>query len=231
MTKVKAFNNPGKGFRPSSGLTVEVDGLQQTAFLLARVTNEELPKNMNAYHARQIGVLTQRARQNFEESVTRPNESGARVHARMSGRFVFGGDSGTFRGKIINEPSTDQYGFGYPDIATADRRTNYVWRTLEFGLAPHPQAIKHPFAPIGRAKFPSKFTFLPFSGGGGVFTPRGAGSGPSGVLVTPRGRVIRRVPHPGIAPRQFITRAFEALTQTVVEGYSTVTAQTYKDFR
>ena len=233
MTDVSVPNFPNlkTGFKGATRLTVEVDGLQQSAALLARVTNVDFRKNINSYHARQLGILTQRSRQYFEESVSRPNESGARSHARQTGKFGFGQKSGgAFVGLTINDPDNDQYGFGYPDIAKADSATNYVWRSLEFGLKPHPGAVRDQFGPIGQHKFPSRFTFLPFSGGG-VFTPRGKGSGPSGTLVTPRGRIVKRVKAPGWPARLFITRAFNDVAGNITEGYNTVVAQTYKDFK
>lgn len=229
--RARSEGNLVSGFK-GSRLIVEVEGLQQTAALLARVTNVEFRKNINAFHGRQIGILSQRARDYFEESVSRPNESGARSHARQTGKFGFGQRSGgAFVGVTINEPELDQYGFGYPDIARADRVTNYVWRSLEFGLKPHPGAVRDQFAPIGVHKFPSSFTFLPFSGPGGVFTPRGKGSGPTGTLVTPRGRVVRRVKAPGWPARLFITRAFNDVAANITDGYQTVVAETYKDFK
>lgn len=228
---VPGFPNLKIGFKGAANLTVEVDGLRQTAFLLARVTNVNLRKNLAAFHGRQIGILTQRARQYFESEKLRPDESGSRPNARFTGKFDFGSrGGGTFVGVPINDEANDQYGFGYPDIARADRRTHYVWRSLEFGLRPHPGAIKGPFSPIGSARFPKRFTFLPFTGRGRLH-PSAAGSAATGTLVTPRGRIVARVKHPGIAPKLFITRAFEDTAANLVDGYSTVLGQTYKDFK
>jgi hypothetical protein len=230
----KSEANLVSGFKGSK-LTVEWQGLKQTTFLLAHVTNVEFRKHINEFHGRRIGILTQRARKYFEQDIRRPDESGARRHARETQKFTFGKKAGgAFVGVVINEPATDQYGFGYPDIARADTATNFVWRTLEFGLKPHPAAISHPFGPVGSARFPTMFTFKPFTGPGGVLYPRGgrgSGSAAVGTLVTPQGRVIKKVAHPGIAPKQFITRAFNDVAQTMDKGYRTVVAQTYKDFK
>ena len=235
MTKAK--NTVGKNAKVStrvagSKYTFEIDGLVQTSFLMAAVVNEDLPNNLNQFHARQLGIISQRAERIFEEQVTRPNESGRREGMRETGKFLFGRRSGgAFKGVSLNDESANVYGFGYPDVQHADTTTHFVWRSLEFGLRPHPRAIQHEFGPRGHGKFPRRFTFIPFTGKQGYLSPRGGPAGPVGTLITPRGQIVKKVAHPGIAPRQFITRAFEQTAQNMPQGYSEVIGRTYKDFR
>lgn len=223
--QVKAFKGSG---RKSS--TVEWQGLEQTAFLLAQIVNVDLPKRLNALHTNKIGLLTKYAESMFHHEALRPDESGHRPEKRMTQQFTFGGKGAAFRGFLIEEGNIQ--GFGYPDVQQADAKTNFVWRSLEFGLtgAKH-TAIANPFAPRGVAKFPSRFTFLPFAKGRGLFEPRGGGPArPRGKLVTPQGRILKTVTHPGIEPKLFITRAFNQVAEGMDRSYRQELASTFAKF-
>lgn len=221
-----------------AAIRVEWQGIQQTAFLLAAICNEKLPGTLNASHTRMMGVVGKRAEANFEGSIRRPNERGERGGPRETGHFTFGKDQGgAFIGVPIRPDSPggkkDEYGFGYPNIKVADQKTNFVWRALEFGLTGAKYtAVNNEFAPRGIAKFPSRFTFLPFRSGppNGSLVPKGSGSAPSGTLVTPKGRVLKTVAHPGIKPKLFITNAFNETVGGMDREYQTVLATTFKDF-
>ena len=121
-------------------------------------------ENLHAVHAQHLGQLANKARANFYSDIKRPAETGeGKGGRRETGNFTFGGSGSAFVGRLIEEG--DKIGFGWPDVDQADRSTNFVWRSLEFGLAGHtagPSARFSelaPYMPIGHHKLPRAFWF------------------------------------------------------------------------
>jgi hypothetical protein len=125
-----------------------------------------LKKNTLQSAGKSIGGINSRAKANFEAIVKRPGETGeGKERGRQTGNFTFGrkGVAGVaFSGNTF-EHSKGVFGFGYPNISQADKKTNYVWRSLEYGLA----GIHHkptsffanPSFPQGEHKLPKRFYF------------------------------------------------------------------------
>jgi len=79
------------------------------------------------------GVMRQ-AESNFYSSIRRGGETGeGKERGRQTDNFTFGGEGAAFHSSAFTI-SKDLFGFGFPFIPDADKRTNYVWRSLEFGL-------------------------------------------------------------------------------------------------
>ena len=136
----------------------------------------------------------------------------------------------TFRGRIIKEGNCLRIRLS--DHCQGGSEDQFRLALIGVGAFSNPGAIKNEFSPRGRAMFPAKFTFLPFSKQQGVFYPAAKGKArPSGKLVTPRGQVLRTVAAPGIPARLFITRAFQRVAETMDAAYRQVTATTFAKFK
>ncbi len=109
------------------------------------------------------GVMRQ-AESNFYSSIIRRGEEGEGTErGRQTGNFSFGGESAAFHASAF-KISKDLFGFGFPFIPDADKRTNYVWRSLEFGLsgkyhAPTTFLDLSELFPRGQHQLPRRFYF------------------------------------------------------------------------
>lgn len=214
------------------------DGIKRTTAALIAITKSEIPKTLDNIHLRAIGTLSGKAERIFKESIRRRDEHGWRPEARETTNFTFGGGihgGRAFTGVLINPTTSglkDTYGFGYPNVPQADEKTHFVWRSLEFGLAPAP-VVPSEFAPRGKAQFPTKFTFIPFRTGigRGSLQPLSRTAARTGSLMTPQGRFLKKVAHPGIHPKQFITTAFEETVPLMNAEYQKMLGSTFKDWR
>jgi len=123
-----AFN---PGFR-----TVKKDGFTVMAHAVqAMVVNMDFNSIESA--ARNLGTVVRASEARFNSQTLRPGEVGVGSGGRReTGNFTFGTLArGSFTGTQFEDKDTHTFGFGFPDIAKADQRTNFVWRSLEFGLA------------------------------------------------------------------------------------------------
>ena len=153
-------------------------------------------ENASQAAVRAIGTLSQRSKNIFESNKLRPQETGWREGDRMTGRFGFGrrdADSKAFVGRVFTDDTkpVGRLGFGFPDVAQADAKTNYVWRSLEFGLRGTEHSPSTLSDLVDRSLFPKKPMKLPkhyyfrpqFKGGGDVMHL----GGPKAPKVKPRG--------------------------------------------
>ena len=150
-------------------LRIGLGGVEQLPTLFTKATSN-FRENLHAVHAQYLGQLANRARSNFYSSIQRPAESGEGEGSRReTGHFTFGGDGSAFVGRLMEKGN--RYGFGWPDVDRADQATNFVWRSLEFGLrgtrnAPSTLYLQDTgsFFPRSHHKLPRAFYFKP--GGG-----------------------------------------------------------------
>lgn len=156
-------------------------GFKDTGLLSAGMNTDVLVKFERAVHkideslkaanTRLIGSISTRAKHNLRSSILRPGESGQGQddRNRQTQKFTFG-QGGAFVGRTFAENNV--VGFGYPDVAVADRKTKGIWRVLEFGLGPRlgsPQAgVSIPaiasdligrYGSRGKAMLPQRFGF------------------------------------------------------------------------
>ena len=128
---------PG-GTGGSRGQAVELYGFKQAADAVQAVP-VNIKKNNLYSTVRNIGTVSSKAKDLFLSSIIRHGESGQGAGGRrQTGKFMFGkraGAGAAFRGANFElKKGSDVYGFGFPDIAHADKVTEFVWRSLEFGL-------------------------------------------------------------------------------------------------
>lgn len=110
-----------------------VGGIKQAAHAVQALPTK-IGKNSAEAAGRNMGTLVRTAEAIFKSSIERPGETGVRKGIRETGSFTFGTDAGgDFTGSTFNADGL--IGFGWPDIEKADDRSNFVWRSLEFGLA------------------------------------------------------------------------------------------------
>jgi hypothetical protein len=120
-------------------------GFKDTGILSAGMNTDVLVKFERAVHkmddslkaanTRLMGNIATRAKNNLRASILRPGERGQGEddRNRQTGKFTFGvRGGGAFVGRTFAE--NNAVGFGYPDVAVADRKTKGIWRVLEFGL-------------------------------------------------------------------------------------------------
>lgn len=123
------------GFKFGQGiLQGNVYGLATVARGLKKAERETV-KSLQGKNLTWQRKLAEAGREYLYADILRPEERGLRSGSRMTGKFKFGArGSGAFKGFPVSDRKSGQYGFGWPHVPTADARTEYVWRTLEYGL-------------------------------------------------------------------------------------------------
>ncbi len=164
--EAKQLANLTPGFKPGkSGIQLNVESnLFELSTALAAATRD-LGKDAIAVTRAGARYVTGQARKYFNEEVKRPAERGEGAGGRReTGHFTFGG-GGAFQQRDLKISDTE-YGFGFPDVATADAATNFVWRSLEFGLPGTKHSSSYvqfaelsQFFPKGSHLLPRRFRF------------------------------------------------------------------------
>lgn len=196
-------------------------GSVQTAIQAAPT---ELAKQSKQAASRNAGTINQKARENFEAGILRPQESGHRPEWRQTGNFEFGSRfaSGTFRGAVL-KGKNGAIGFGYPDIAHADAKTEGVWRALEWGLkgkyhTPSSLLGLESLAPDRPHRLPKRYIF------GNEEGAENRGTGRGQVLLTGRQYPLRKDQRGGgIEAKNFIENAWIQSLVIMRERYITAT--------
>lgn len=230
-------------FRGRSGyLRVEVGAKQKEWPTAITLEIGKIRENLNAVHAELLLRVKNAAQENFRSDIRRPAESGRGIgqRDRQTGKFTFGTTGGgAFVGNLFQDG--DVYGFGYPDIARADAATNFVWRSLEYGLkgwGEFPRALSN----LGqtRAPFPRGTHLMPrafhFSGPeGDPSSVLRLGGGPSWMQHNYRGyRTLKSRAGRGIEGKHFLERAFAEVRenrQLLARGYQTAVQKAIKSFK
>ena len=204
-----------------------------------QAAERDIEKNTKQAAVRAIGTLSHRSKSIFESNKERPQESGWRPEDRMTGRFGFGrrdADSKAFVGRVFTDDSK-RLGFGFPDVAQADAKTNYVWRSLEFGLkgSKHePTTISdlvgESFFPTKPMRLPNSFYFRPrFKG---VEGGRSTGPGRSPDDVMHLGGPFKRTKRPkGIKGKHFIEQAWISSTPEITKRFEKAIVSAFDSFK
>lgn len=124
----------------SSGVAVTVNsqGIAETAFAFAAVTKEMLRKSQGEVLATGNAMI-RRGEELFRERLEHPEVSstagvGYRRQDRETGNFRFGrGKAFTYSQKRLDRQNGVAV-LGWPNVEQADRITNGIWRYLETGL-------------------------------------------------------------------------------------------------
>lgn len=140
-------------------MTINAAGVAESTFLIAKVY-DQFERGLLQSHVRRTQTLYAIAEDRFRADIRRPDSRGDRPGGgrmgRQTGRFTFGSGQ-TFQAVLIHDPESHQFGIGFPKLSVADARTDYVWRSLEFGLGP--KGTPDPMGPLGEHKLPSRFHF------------------------------------------------------------------------
>jgi hypothetical protein len=159
MGNLKAGGSAGK-----IRFTYDEDGVRRMKQAFQVIPKNGI-KNTSQAATASVRGLGNRAEQIFYSNPRRPGESGEGAErGRQTDKFTFGGKDqagnafygGTFK------VSEHKFGFGYPDVAHADKATNYVWRSLEYGLlSPHSLFGDGTFFHLSESKhnLPNKYFF------------------------------------------------------------------------
>lgn len=234
----------GRGGRSRKLLVIEVEPGSFRDNYLEKITRavEELDENLRITNLNMMRRIGQLAERNLRQSIRRPAESGEGQDAgrkRQTKKFTFGtrpkdgGGTGAFVGVHLND--ANQSGFGYPDILQADTKTNFVWRTLEFGIGP--RGSGHSEGPRGDPHLPARFGFTgPNPATSKLMFLSGPAVKQGAVYVQMfktkhRRRDTRkrsRVDPQGQAPKFFITNAIEEMIGVVPKEYERTLAKTYR---
>lgn len=175
--------------------------------------------------------IKNRAQAIFESHPRRPGESGEGTErGRQTGKFIFGGkdEAGTaFHGGTFKVSDT-KFGFGYPDAAQADRATNYVWRSLEYGLVRStsffgdgtyfPQSKEH--------HLPNKFYFTSPNSATSALRVYRKGQDTKGQRILKGGKGEGK----GFEGKHFIEGAWESSIQRIGENYKRALTKTAAEF-
>jgi len=207
-------------FSPGLRTRFTVTGMEEMAHAF-QFLPEKIHKSSIESAARNLGTLTRFAEANFKASTKRPGEKGVRPGIRETGNFEFGTRAGgSFTGTMF-ELEKGVFGFGWPDIDKADAATNYVWRSLEYGLAGTlansrgvmhgPGHSRYPenqhLVPTGFHRMPRKFMFS-------TDNPR------TSFLITKNYLPAREPPGgAGIEGKHFIEDAFEEAAEIMIGRY------------
>jgi hypothetical protein len=195
-----------------------------------------LKKNTQQSAVAMIGVVGRAAASNFHSSIRRPGEQGRGAErGRRTGDFTFGDkDSGnTFHGNVF-EIKEGVFGFGYPNVSTADSKTKYVWRSLEFGLsgtqnAPETILGDASLFPRGTHILPKRFYFTTGSPSNAVLVipKKFARKGPEGQTILKGGKAN---PGAGFEGKHFIERAWLSTLERLPQVWKRDIVATVKTF-
>ncbi len=141
--------------------TRKANGFEVTRHAVQLVP-DRIKKNSVEAAMQNLGTLTRRAEARFAASTLRPGERGVGSGGRrQTGNFTFGTLArGSFTGTVF-ELEKGVHGFGWPDIDKADAATDYVWRTLEFGLAGTLANSEGVLRGPGHSRFPENAYLVP----------------------------------------------------------------------
>ena len=122
------------GGQSGGSRTVEIYGFNRMRDAVQAIP-VNLKKNTYQASAANIRTVSRKAEEIFLGSIIRHGESGHDERGRQTGKFTFSArEGGAFVGSTF-QVKKDLFGFGFPKVLTADRKTNFVWRSLEYGLA------------------------------------------------------------------------------------------------
>lgn len=223
---VQRMENLVPGFKPGkvSGIQFNVkSNLFELATALAAAT-KDLGKDAIAVTRAGARYVTVQARLHFAEDIKRPAERGEGAGGRReTGHFTFGG-SGAFVQRDIKISDTE-FGFGFPDVAQADARTNFVWRSLEFGLpgTRNRSSTLHfaelsQFFPQGTHQLPRRFKFS-------------SDSPSSAVLLLGQGQFRNIREGAGFAGKHFIEQAWNDFFTNWTREYDKVTDRAFRAWK
>lgn len=227
MASIPGFPNLTTGFKGSRGGGFVIrDNLVEIASALLAVP-AEIEKGVRARNASYLGKISVAAERIFRSSILRPSESGFGAGGRrQTGNFTFGKRSGggaTFQGVQI-DLQDGRTGFGFPDVAQADARTDMVWRALEFGLTGENHTSKSLgtpglnefLPPKPKHRLPRRFLFAPPSA-----------SPARSVMIPGRGNEYRKAPG-GIPGKHFIEGAWNEILESMTRDYETVLPEAFR---
>ena len=160
-----SLDNLGLGRGGGARFIIDENGFRRMSTAIQALP-VNLKKNTQQSAVRAVGTIGRLAASNFHGSIRRPGEQGEGTErGRKTGKFTFGNkDSGAaFHGSVF-EVNKGLFGFGYPFIPHADARTDYVWRSLEYGLPGTRNAATTLLGdaslfPKGEHKLPRRFYF------------------------------------------------------------------------
>jgi hypothetical protein len=181
-------------------ITVTMDPSLSTIPTSLQIISEGVPRGTRHINKEVLRSMYRTAASIFEESILRPATSvtaggqSYRAGSRATGNFTFG-DNQTFQGVLIDNGPVQ--GLGFPDIQTADQRTDRAWRVLEEGT----DSMR---MPVGSWRDP-----------GGNRVPWGAGSDDA---FHPGGS--RFVEVSGIEAKRFIQGAVDGGVEALGKAYS-----------
>ncbi len=224
--EAQQMQNLVAGFKPGkvSGIQFNVkSNLFELATALAAATRD-LGKDAIAVTRAGARYVTGQARLHFLEDIKRPAERGQGAGGRReTGHFTFGG-SGAFVQRDIKISDTE-FGFGFPDVAQADARTNFVWRSLEFGLPGTRNRSTYlqfselsQFFPQGTHKLPRRFKFS-------------SESRSSAVLLVGEGRFRNIREGGGFEGKHFIEKAWQDFFANWTREYDQVTNRAFRAWK
>jgi len=209
------------GIKPGKTGVVQVESnLHQLTTALAAATTE-LNTDIDAAILSAKGQIVTRARKKLElGEVRRPSESGEGADGRrQTGRFTFGSGS-TFESRTIKISDTNQ-GFGFPDVARADERTEGAWRAIEWGI---PGARSGPrdyhfsgmeqFFITKKHRLPKRFQFTSTS--------------PSLAILKLNVGPVRTKPGAGYEGKHFIEKAWQETLEVMTRDYRRITNESFK---
>jgi hypothetical protein len=171
----------------------------------------KLDQNTHNSAAASVTYVRNAAEENFLSDIRRPNEQSSHPERRETGNFTFGPkDSGSaFQGTVFETSKKGLFGFGFPNIQQADSITNFVWRSLEYGLRGtehEPSALisTSPPFPTGTHVLPRRYFFTTYQPSSAVLVmpKKFARKGPRGQDIHKGG------PGKGIPGKHFIERAW-----------------------
>lgn len=150
---------------PGVEINLDARDLETLNFAFAAFS-KELPERLAGYHRElfrgtgtknnnNVSIPLESWKVFSRQRPRRPKESGHRPDKRMTGtlgRKDFDRFMQIYSGKEFG--SGTRRGIGWPDVQRADRATDYVWRSLEFGLGLQGTGES------GEHKLPAKFGFF-----------------------------------------------------------------------
>ena len=221
-------------------LRIGLGGVEQLPTLFTTATTK-FRENLHAVHAQHIGQLDRIAHAMFVGSKIRGGETGERSGTRETGNFTFGGANSAFQGRLMEKGDT--FGFGWPDVDRADQATNFVWRSLEFGLrgTRHGPTARFRETIAGGNVFPQGWHQLPrafyFEGGGPstsrMVLGRGGGRQARAMAQGPKKKMhgYDKTMGAGIGGKHFLEDAWFAARIGNPQNYRSVVQKSFHAFR
>jgi hypothetical protein len=179
-----------------------------------------IEKNSVEAASSNLGTLVRASESLFNASIKRPGERGVRPGIRETGHFTFGTSAGgDFVGGTF-KLDDGVFGMGWPNIDKADAATNYVWRSLEYGLAGTLANSRGVLRGPGRSRYPENQHLVPT---GFHRMPRKymfSSDNPRTSFLIQRNYLPARIPGgAGIEGKHFIEDAFEQAQAVMIRRY------------